>query len=25
MAIEDARLTGTVPRYWLQFIANASA
>jgi ubiquinone/menaquinone biosynthesis C-methylase UbiE len=25
MAIEDARLGGTVPRYWLQFIANAPA
>ena len=24
-AIEDARLSGTVPRYWLQFIANAPA
>jgi len=25
MAIEDARLDATVPRYWLQFIANAPA
>jgi hypothetical protein len=25
MAIADARLTGTVPRYWLQFIAHAPA